>query len=105
VRREREGLRLFGEVDLATCPTLVEALDTVIVQPAGDVILDCSAVTFFGAAGVSALIRAGNELDRSRRRLVIRNPSSIVRRVLGLFDLAELFADAPNRAANSTPGE
>src|SRR4051794_28777956 len=63
VQHEREALRLYGEIDAATCPTLLEALDAAVARRAGDVILDCSGVTFFGATGVGALIRARNQLN------------------------------------------
>jgi len=90
---EGDGLRLSGEVDTATCSTLVEALDAVIARLGDDVLLDCSEVTFFGIAGVGALVQAREELGRSGRRLVVRNPSAIVQRVLRIFDLDELFVD------------
>jgi len=104
VHRDGQVVRLVGEVDLATCHTLETALDALVTRGAGDVVLDFSGVTFFGAVGVDALVRARNELDSSRR-LVIREPSAIVRRVLGIVHLTELFADAADDAHHSTPGE
>jgi anti-anti-sigma factor len=101
VHNEGQAIRLVGEVDLATCQTLQTALDALVARPAGDVVVDCSEVTFFGAAGVDALVRARNQLDSSRR-LVIRKPSAIVRRVLGIVHLTELFADVTDNARNST---
>jgi anti-anti-sigma factor len=105
VSRGREELRLSGEIDIATCPTLVEALNAVVAHPGGDVLLDCSRVTFFGVAGVGALVEARKELDRSGRRLVVRNPSPIVRRVLHIFELADVFADDEYKSADPTPHE
>jgi len=61
IRKEPQVLCVEGEIDLATCPLLAEALDAAIAETDRDVILDCSGVTFFGAAGVDALLRA---LDR-----------------------------------------
>jgi anti-anti-sigma factor len=92
---------MVGEVDLATCDTLITALDSLVAKGTGDVVLDCSGVTFFGAIGVDAIVRASDRLDSSRR-LVIRNPSPIVRRVLGIVHLSELFVDAPDDAHHST---
>jgi anti-anti-sigma factor len=104
VHRERGTLRLVGEIDLATCPVFVKALDSAIDQAAGDVVIDCSGVTFFGAVGVDALVRAHNRLDGSALRIVVRNPSSVVRRLLDIAQLTELFADVPDAAA-STPSD
>jgi anti-sigma B factor antagonist len=104
VRREREVLLVGGEIDVATSPKLMAVLDTVVAQPDGDVIVDCSAVTFFGAAGVGALVGARNRLGSSGHRLIVRKPSASVRRVLDIVDLAELFADVPGAAADSTRG-
>ena len=102
VHKERGMLRLVGEIDLSTCPVLVKALDAVIDEAAGDVVIDCSRVTFFGAVGVDALVRAHNRLDGSRLRLVVRNPSSVVRRLLDIAQLTELFADVPDRAGSTS---
>src|SRR4051794_16533819 len=103
VHNEGQAIRLVGEVDLATCQTLHTALDALVARPAGDVILDCSGVTFFGAVGVDALVQARNRLAGSRR-VIVRNPSAIVRRVLGIVQLTELFADIRNDA-HSMPGD
>ena len=104
VHRERGLLRLVGEVDLATCPALVKALDTEISHASGDIVIDCSTITFFGAVGVDALVRAHNELTGSRRRIIVRDPSSVVRRLLDIAQLTEVFADEPDRA-NSAPSD
>jgi anti-anti-sigma factor len=101
VHKERGMLRLVGEIDLSTCPVLVKALDAVIDEAAGDVVIDCSGVTFFGAVGVDALVRGYNRLERSRR-LVVRNPSSVVRRLLDIAQLTKLFADVPDRAGSTS---
>jgi anti-anti-sigma regulatory factor len=54
--------------------------------------------------GVDALVRAHNRLDGSALRIVVRNPSSVVRRLLDIAQLTELFADVPDAAA-STPSD
>lgn len=91
VHEGRDGLALFGEVDIATCPTLNDALQRAISNKAADLVLDCSGVTFFGAAGVGALISARLQLDGSGHRLVVMRPSPIVRRILEVLELTQLF--------------
>jgi anti-sigma B factor antagonist len=102
VRPERGVLVVGGEIDVATSPELMAVLETVVAQRDGDVVVDCSAVTFFGAAGVGALVAARNRLRGSRHRVIVRNPSPVVRRVLMIVDLADLFADVADTAAHST---
>jgi anti-anti-sigma factor len=104
IHREGDTLRLVGEVDLATCPALVKALDTAIEQPAGDIVIDCAGVTFFGAVGADALVRVHNRLDGSGRRIIVRNPTAVVKRLLDIAQLSELFADASD-TANSASGD
>ena len=100
----REVLLVGGEIDVATSPQLLAVLDSLAAQRDGDVIVDCSAVTFFGAAGVSALVAARNRLRGSTHRVIVRNPAPVVRRVLDIVDLAEAFDDVPGTAAHSTRG-
>jgi anti-sigma B factor antagonist len=93
--REHE-LSLAGELDLAACPKLVDELVVAIAQGTGDLVVDCSEVTFFDAAAVSALLEAREELDASGRRLLVRSPSRAVRRVLDILALGSLFAEVGN---------
>src|SRR3954453_14884532 len=62
VHRDGQTLRVVGEVDLATCHLLVAALDDLAANTAGEVAVDCSSVTFFGAVAVDALVQARNRL-------------------------------------------
>jgi anti-anti-sigma factor len=93
--RGRE-LRLAGELDLAACPKLVDELVVAIARGTGDLVVDCSQVTFFDAAAVSALLEAREKLDASGRRLLVQSPSRAVRRVLDILALGSLFAEARN---------
>ena len=104
VHRDGDALRLIGEVDLATSPVFVKALDTAVDEGVGDVVIDCAGITFFGAVGVDALVRTHNRLERSARRLIVRNPTPSVQRLLDIAHLAELFADVGD-TANSSPSD
>jgi anti-anti-sigma factor len=73
-----------GELDIATSPTLAEAL----VQFAdGDVSADLSGVTFIDASGLSALIAAKRHIERRNGRLIVENMTPPVRR---LFEITGL---------------
>jgi len=87
------GLRLTGEVDLATVEELSSALEP-DVRKGGDITVDISGLRFMGSSGVQVLIRALVSLQ-GRGRLVLLNPGHSVRRrieVMGLqrFDNLEV---------------
>lgn len=74
-------LILRGEVDAATAWTLAQALDDPDI-----VALDCTAVSFFDAAGLRVLLQAA-----ATRRLTLRPPSYAVLRVLDITGQAGKF--------------
>jgi anti-sigma B factor antagonist len=93
VHRQGGDLSVWGEVDVATCPRLVDELSAAVEEGDTDVILDCAGVTFFSAAGISALIEARTRVAATGRRLVLRRPSYVVRRILDIVDMNDMFAD------------
>jgi anti-sigma B factor antagonist len=81
------GLRLSGELDLASAPRLKEAL-LFDVGHVAELTLDLTEVTFLDSSGWSAIL----ECARSRNgdgRLVLVNPSNGVARALELMGLDE----------------
>jgi anti-anti-sigma factor len=79
------GLRLAGEIDLATVGQLTEALEP-HVRAGGDITLDLTGVRFMGSLGVQVLIRTVHSLG-GRGRLVLANPVRSVRRLLEVMGL------------------
>lgn len=79
------GLRLTGEIDLATVSDLAAALEP-HVREGGDITLDLSGVRFLGSSGVQVLIRALDTLN-GRGRLLLAHPGSSVRRLLEVMGL------------------
>ncbi len=76
-------VRVVGEMDIASSPGLTAALS----GQCRDIELDCSGVTFFGAAGVNALVAAHRSCAERGGNLVLVDPSPSVRRVLKIFQL------------------
>lgn len=98
---------VVGEVDLSNAHLLAELLENVAARTP-TVTVDLSAVTFFGANGTDALVRAHQALTDRGGRLTLCRPSSVVRRVLeitgtlGTFEVvdrprARVTGDAPAR--------
>jgi anti-sigma B factor antagonist len=81
-----DGLRLAGEIDAASTPQLITALDPLPGND-GDIVIDLSEVSFIDSSGLRALIDAHQRAERSGRRVVMAQPSAVVRR---LFDISGL---------------
>jgi anti-sigma B factor antagonist len=85
VDREHNTLvvRVEGELDLATAPTLWTALEQALAD-GNQLVLDLSEVTFIDSSGLSVLIRAHQVLGPTGS-LTVRSPNTQARR---LFELA-----------------
>jgi anti-anti-sigma factor len=82
-------LSVLGEIDLVTVPSL-EAAIAEHVAAAPCLVIDLSAVTFFGSLGLSALMRATTLAeDRGTRLLLVTGDR--VRRTMEVTKTTELF--------------
>ncbi len=85
-RAERRGrsriVQLFGELDASTTDELRTVLEP-ITQTQGDIEVDCSELAFMDSSGLHFLLGAAQALG-SDGRMIVRNPTSTVRRVLSL---------------------
>jgi anti-anti-sigma factor len=84
------GIRLHGEVDISTLPTLDLALE-ILVDRALDATIELHELTFIDVCGLRALARAAIRLRLAGRCLQLRGASTQTRRVLSLLGWAELF--------------
>jgi anti-sigma B factor antagonist len=82
-------LSVLGEIDLVTVPTL-EAAIAEHVAAAPSLVIDLSGVTFFGSAGLAAIIRGMTLADERGTRLLIV-AGARVRRTMEVTKTAELF--------------
>lgn len=93
---DREGhvtvIHVTGEVDLATAPTLDEALND-LENEGRPLIVDLSDVSFLDSSGLSVLVKARQRLEKpdgaNGLRLVVTRP--VIRRVFEVTGLAEVF--------------
>lgn len=75
-------VRVRGEIDLDNAhllPELVDGLGDLALQR---LVLDLAQVTFFGAAGVRALLETRRAVTGKGGRLIVTNPAPVVRAVL-----------------------
>jgi anti-anti-sigma factor len=79
------GLRLDGDVDLASAEDLSSALQPHL-RRGGDITLEVSGVRFMGSSGILVLLRALNSLE-GRGRLVLVAPGEGIRRLIEITGL------------------
>jgi anti-anti-sigma factor len=77
-----EALLLRGELDIATIQDLQDKIDEVVV-PGVAIVLDMAQLTFLDSSAIHCFIRT---CQVTGHRVVLRNASPAVRRVLELAD-------------------
>lgn len=93
---------LRGEHDIATEIFLMVSIARAAQVDDGDVVVDLSEVTFMDASTIGALVGSRNRLGTRSRSLLLRAPSPIALRVLGLCGLAHLVHPAAVGAVHPT---
>ena len=90
-----------GELDIATAPELVAALDTAAALPAATVVVDLLATSFIDSTGLTMLFRAHKRFaEQSRAFSLVVGPDNVeVQRVIDLMGFDEVFTLHPSRAA------
>lgn len=96
-------LHLHGELDLATVPILETALRRTLLTRREMIIVDCSALTFIDASGLSSLIGARRTAERSGAQLVLRAPSPALARLLRLTGMTSLFSTVGRDRSTGLP--
>ncbi|MDO3701428.1 STAS domain-containing protein [Micromonospora sp. C28SCA-DRY-2] len=91
VRGDVARVTVAGEIDLSNAHLVAELLESIVVVRAPLVAVDLSAVTFFGAYGISALLRAQRQLTERGGRLTLCQLSPVVRRVLDVTGTLTAF--------------
>jgi anti-sigma B factor antagonist len=95
-----DRLTICGEVDCFSVSSLWQALEDLLAAGATDLVLDMSGVTFIDSAGLGALIRGYKAAQQRHGSLVIREPSTVVTRLLDVTGQLERFTATPIRQAD-----
>jgi anti-sigma B factor antagonist len=90
---------LSGEIDIATVPELRSALSAFVASTTGDVVLDCTDLSFLDCSGVGVLVETRNDLERQARRLDFQNVAGSPHRVLGILGVIPSDPRAQGRDA------
>jgi anti-anti-sigma factor len=92
------AITIRGELDLSTAPRLIDLVERVAAEHPRRVIIDMANVTFFCAAGITALLRAHEMITGAGGRLVLRAPSPQTQRILIISGADRLFPPDTNDA-------
>ncbi|MGV9214029.1 STAS domain-containing protein [Micromonospora sp. RB23] len=94
------SIAVAGEIDMSNAHLLTELVGSLCALPAPLITVDLSEVRFFGARGVSALLRARELAVSAGGQLTLRDPSPFVLRVLAVCRvLRHLGLDVPSSPA------
>lgn len=100
-------ITVHGEVDLLTSPLLLDALRTHLPGPGAQLIIDLTAVDFFGAAGLTVLdtIRHETLTTATRLRLVANTrPVLLPLTITGMHTLFDIHPDLTHALRASAGG-
>jgi anti-sigma B factor antagonist len=81
---------VIGDLDLVTAPELTAEVMTAIDGGARNVVIDAAGLDFCDSSGLSAFARIANRIEPDGR-LAVADPRPIVRRVLEVSGLVEVF--------------
>jgi anti-anti-sigma factor len=92
--RARDAIAPFvltGEIDIASAPRMAADLTSYCANTTGDVVVDCSRMTFIDSSGLAVFETARRELAANGRRIVLTGVARHCRRAFEIIGLAELI--------------
>jgi anti-anti-sigma factor len=96
-------LAVAGEIDLATCDCLVDAVNDAMTADLDALDIDLSGVTFCGSAGISAFLMARRRAQEQGKTLRLVNLSSWVQHVFTIAGVVEHLTTPATCSAGSRP--
>jgi anti-anti-sigma factor len=92
--QQRPTIQVAGQLDISSVDSLTDLADQVLARRPAQLLVDLGQVTFFGAAGVSALLAVRAAADAAGAELRLCHLPAMVRFVLDLTATATLFTGA-----------
>jgi anti-sigma B factor antagonist len=99
-RTSDDGVELLlvdGEIDVATAPRLLAALNEAVPQALRSLVIDLSRCGFMDSTGLALLINAHRRLTRRSKGFAVVCPPGPLRRVFELSDLVDTLHVCPDR--------
>jgi anti-sigma B factor antagonist len=101
VKRSRsdgyEVLAVEGEIDIATAPRMIAALNEVLTAIESPLVVDLSSVVFMDSTGLALLINARRRMMRRGHGFAIVCPAGPIARVFEIADMVERLRVCPDR--------
>jgi anti-anti-sigma factor len=93
VKRRRDGevdvLSIEGEIDIATAPRLISALNKAVVETAVPLVVDLTRVAFMDSTGLALLLNAHRRVIRRGLGFAVVCPPGPLFRVFELTDMID----------------
>jgi anti-sigma B factor antagonist len=84
-------IRIRGEVDMSNVVTVESDLSGALAGRPTQVVFDLSELSFIDSSGIAVLLRAAEKTDSLR----LRNPTSIVQRIIEATGLTDVLPTEP----------
>jgi anti-sigma B factor antagonist len=101
VKRSRsdgyEVLSVEGELDIATAPRMLAALNEALADIASALVVDLSKVVFMDSTGLALLMNARSRVVRLGKGFAIVCPGGPISRVFEIADMVESLRVCPDR--------
>jgi anti-sigma B factor antagonist len=94
-----ELLEVEGELDIATAPRMLAALNEAFADLARPLVVDLSSVDFMDSTGLALLMNAYRRVKRRGQGFAIVCPGGPISRVFEIADMVESLNVCPDRAS------
>lgn len=94
-----ELLAVAGELDIATAPRMIAALNEAVVDLERPLVVDLSSVGFMDSTGLALLINAYRRVKRRGQGFAIVCPGGPISRVFEIADMVESLHVCPDSAS------
>jgi len=84
-------VKLIGEIDISNADAVAARIDRIIGDGTDCLVVDLSALEFMDSCGIAVLIRAASRVTTFE----IRNPSTVVRRIIECTGLGDVLRTDP----------
>lgn len=87
----RKGLKITGEVDVATAAPFREALEEVVASGNNEIFLDISDMDYIDSTGIGILIDMKKNVMKPEQQFVLINPKRSIRKLFQLTGVDQIF--------------
>jgi anti-sigma B factor antagonist len=94
-----ELIEVEGELDIATAPRMIAALNEAFVELSTPLVVDLSSVDFMDSTGLALLMNAHRRVRRRGQGFAIVCPGGPISRVFEIADMVESLHVCPDRAS------